>query len=105
MKYASRIKNDSKFNKSKASFLYALAIEKEGNVVDAESILKTFDAPYARYQERLELAKFFIRNSKISEAKKLLEEIATESEGMSKTSFRQNRILIKKAKEMLASEF
>ncbi|TMM56072.1 hypothetical protein FEE95_15675 [Maribacter algarum] len=103
--YAERIKDHQKFEKSRASFLYALTLEKEGSVEAAETRLKTFDAPYARYQERLELAKFFIRNTKTTEARDLLYEIVTESEGMSKTSHRQNRVLIKKAKDLLASGF
>jgi hypothetical protein len=101
--YALQIKNHPKFEKSKSSFLYALTLEKEGNIKDAEIRLKTFDAPYSRYQERLELAKFLIRNAKIAEARELLYEIVIESEGMSKTSYRQNRQLISKAKELLAS--
>lgn len=103
--YAERIKEHPKFEKSRASFLYALGMEKEDNIEAAERRLKTFDAPYARYQERLELAKFFIRNAKTSEARELLYEIVTESEGMSKTSYSQNKGLIKKAKELLASGF
>jgi hypothetical protein len=102
LEYAERLKKSPKFKKSKSAFLYALASEKKGNVKQAEDILKTFDAPYARYQERFELAKFFIRNDKPKEAEELLNEIVTESEGMSKTSFRQNRILIKKTKELLS---
>ncbi|MFK7814345.1 MAG: hypothetical protein AB8B59_17740 [Maribacter sp.] len=105
MEYAMRIKDNSKFKKSRASFLYALALEKEGNIEDAEKRLVTFDAPYARYQERVELAKFFIRHSKTSEARELLYEIVKESEGMSKTSYRQNKLLINKAKELLAFDF
>lgn len=100
---AERIKDDFKFKKSNASFLYALVIEKEGGVEVAESYLKTFDAPYARYQERLELAKFFIRNEKTLEARELLNEIIAESVGMSKVSYNQNRVLIHKAKELLAT--
>lgn len=100
---AEKIKDNSKFNKSKASFLYALAIEKQGNVAEAEALLSKFDAPYSRYQERLELAKFYIRNDKTDKAKELLNEIAAESDGMSKTSYREYKILIRKAKELLAS--
>lgn len=103
LKCANRIKDNLKFNKSRAAFLYALTLEKEGDVDQAEIYLKTFDAPYSRYQERLELAKFFIRHSKMTAAKELLDEIVTESEGMSKPSYRQNRQLIHKAKELLAS--
>jgi len=77
--YAERLKEQPKFKKSRASFLYALTLEKEGNIEAAEERLKTFDAPYARYQERVELAKFFIRNAKTTEARDLLDEIVTES--------------------------
>jgi FimV-like protein len=50
------------------------------------------------------LAKFYIRNGKQDRARELLQEIVAESEGMSKTSYRQNGILINKAKELLAKE-
>ncbi len=105
MVYANRIKDNLKFKKSKSAFLYALTLEKQGNIEESEKILETFDAPYARYQERLELAKFYIRNEKNNAARDLLYEMVTESETMSKTSYRQNRILITKVKELLASEF
>lgn len=102
---AEKIKDHTKFEKSKASFLYALALEKTGNIEAAEQYLIKFDAPYSKYQERLELAKFYIRNSKKDKARALLKEIENESDGMSKTSYRQNRILIKKAKALLKSGF
>ena len=41
LEYAKRIEDQPKFKKSKASFLYALALEKEGDVATAEKILKT----------------------------------------------------------------
>lgn len=102
---AEKIKDSPKFKKSRAAFLYALALDKTERVEEAEALLKTFDAPYSRYQERIELSKFFIRNDKSNKAREILEEIVTESEGMSKTSYKQNRILISKAKELLTSEF
>lgn len=102
---AEKIKGNPKFRKSKAAFLYALALEKIERVVEAEELLKTFDAPYSRYQERLELSKFLIRNAKTDEAREILQEIVTESDGMSKTSYQKNRILIAKAKEILTNEF
>ncbi len=101
---AEKITTDQKFKKSNAAFLYALALEKMGDATTAEEYLQTFDAPYSRYQERLELAKFYIRNGKQDRARELLQEIVAESEGMSKTSYRQNGILINKAKELLAKE-
>lgn len=103
LRYAERIRSDSKFKKSRAAFLYALAMEKQGNIKVAESYLVTFDAPYARYPERLELAKFFTRHGKTTEAKEILNELISESEKISKKSYNQNRVIIKKAKELLAA--
>ena len=104
MYYAEKIKDNSKFKKSRAAFLYGLALEKTGNVEKAEEVLKSFNAPYSRYMERIELAKFYDRNGKLENSKEILEEILTESEGMSKQSLRQHRILIKKARELLAAK-
>ena len=103
LKNSERIKESSKFKKSKASFFYALALEKTGNVKKAEGYLSIFDSPYSRYQERLELARFYIRNGFSDKARMILEEIDEESDGMSKISYKQNRVLIKKAKELLES--
>lgn len=100
---ADKIKTSAKFEKSNSSFLYALALEKTGDIKAAEEYLIPFDSPYNRYQERLDLAKFYIRNAKTDKAKEILKEIELEAEGMSKTSYKQNRILIKKAKELLNS--
>lgn len=101
LRSAESLENLSKFNKSEASFLYGLALEKTGNTKLAEDFLAKFDAPYSRYQERLELAKFYIRNNKTAEARLILEEIQQESSGMSTTSYKHNKIFIKKAKELL----
>lgn len=101
--YAERIQDQPKFKKSKAAFLYALALEKEGDVEEAEKLLKQFNAPYSKYQERLELAKFFIRNNKIDASKEILDEIVMESENMSKPSYKHNIAIITKAKELVAA--
>ncbi|MCK5440608.1 MAG: hypothetical protein KAJ23_01830 [Maribacter sp.] len=103
LKNSEKIKGSSKFKKSKASFFYALALEKTGNVKKAEGYLSLFDSPYNRYLERLELARFYIRNGFSDKARIILEEIDKESDGMSKISYKQNGVLIKKAKELLES--
>ena len=101
--YAERIIDYPKFKQSRACFLYALALEKTGKLELAETYLAQFDAPYSRYIERLELAKFYIRNAKPDEAKEILKEIGKESKGMSKVSYQQYKIPINKAKELLDS--
>ncbi|MFS4457251.1 hypothetical protein [Maribacter sp. 2304DJ31-5] len=101
---SNKIKDNSKFKKSETAFLFALAIEKSGGSKEmAEEYLMQFDTPYSRYRERLELAKFYVRAGKTDESKTILEEIIKESEGMSKTGYRQNRVWIKKAREILAA--
>lgn len=98
---AEKILNDAKFRKSKASFMYALTLEKTGNVQTAEEILRTFDAPYSNFAERLELGQFLVRHDKQNDAKELYQEMVSESENMSNPNFRQNRHLIKIIKEEL----
>ena len=96
---AERIEENQMFRKSKASFLYGLALEKAGNLAKAEKVLRTFDAPYSNYGERLELGRFLIRHSKTGEAKGIYLEMISESENMSRNSYRINREFIKKVKE------
>lgn len=97
--YVDKIKDNPSFRKSKASFLYGLALEKTGGIELAEEYLRIFDAPYSNFNERLELSRFLVRQNKIEEAKEVLQEMISESEHMSRQSFRTNREVIKKAKE------
>ncbi len=96
---AAKIEKDFKFRKSKASFLFAMALEKEVELHRAEELLNTFDAPYSNFMERLELARFLIRNNKLTEGKAVYNEMLAEAENMSKSSSRANRGFIKKARE------
>ncbi|WP_298480758.1 hypothetical protein [uncultured Maribacter sp.] len=103
LEYAQRIIDTPKFKKYRSFFLYGMALEKEGQVEKAEEVLKSYNAPYSKYQERLELAKFYIRNNKLSASKEVLQEIITESENMSKPSYKQNKAIIIKAKELFTT--
>ena len=102
---AGRISKHAKFKKSRAAFLYALALERKGELIKAEELLTQLDAPYSKYEERLELAKVYIKNGSLDKARTLLDEIALESDGMSKLSFREYGGWIKKAKELQNSGF
>ncbi|PCJ92673.1 MAG: hypothetical protein COA50_15330 [Flavobacteriaceae bacterium] len=101
--YAEKIKDNAKFKKSKGAFLYGLALEKKGHIQLSEEQLVQFDAPFSRYQERLVLGQFYIRNKKDKEAKTILQEIVDESKRLSKQGYSTNRIIIKKAEEILAT--
>ena len=100
---AEKIKDNPKFRKSRAVFLYGLALEKNDQIKEAEEQLKKFDAPYSNYQERLVLGQFYLRNKKPDAAREVLQEIVNESERMSKQNYRTNKILIKKASEILVT--
>ncbi|WP_394751195.1 hypothetical protein [Spongiimicrobium salis] len=100
---AEKIKDNPKFKKNKAVFLYGLALEKNHQITAAEEQLKKFDAPYSHYQERLVLGQFYMRNKRPEAAKEVLQEIVHESERMSKQNYRTHRVLIKKASEILAT--
>lgn len=100
--FAERIKDNTAFKKSRAAFLFGMALEKTENITEAEVWLKTFDAPYNYFMERLELARFYLRNDKIQNAKAVYQDIKNESENMSKQSFKINRSVIKKAIEELS---
>lgn len=99
---AERIREHSSFRKSRAAFLYGMALEKVDKIIEAEEWLSSFDAPYSYYMERLELARFYSRNDKREEGKIVYQEIKDESENMSKQSFKTNRQIIIKAIEELA---
>lgn len=100
--YTKRIEGNSKFKKSKASFLYGMALDKKDIPELAEEQLRTFDAPYSNFMERLELARFLIRQKKLEDGKIIYNEMISESENMSKQGNKMNRNLIKKAKEEVA---
>lgn len=102
LKTAEKINDNKKFLKSNANFLYAKALERKGDLDLAEEQFRSFDAPYNYYHQRLEFAKFLMRVQKDDEAKQLLQEIANESESMSRQSYRANRLTIKLVKEELA---
>ena len=101
---AQNIMDNKNFRKSTASFLYALALERKGNIALANELLSLFDAPYSNYEERYELAKFYIRNNKLQNSRDLIDEMLRESESMSKISYRQNVSVIKKIKELQKSQ-
>lgn len=101
--YAEQIKEHPEFKKSRAQFLYGLALEKLGNYKAAETNLRAIDIRYSFYNERLVLAKFLMSRNKDAEAKDILEEIHSESQHMTKTNKRLFRATILEVEKLLAS--
>lgn len=100
---AEKIINKSEFVGSKQQFCYGLALKELGKVEKAEAQLKQIDRPYSNYNERLELAKFYLENERQSEGVELLEEISSESQHMTKTNRRIYRSTINEVERLLKS--
>ncbi|WP_282040732.1 hypothetical protein [Winogradskyella flava] len=98
---AEKIINKSLFKGSKQQFCYGLALRELGQVDKAEEQLKQIDRPYSNYNERLELAKFYLANSRVSEAKELLEEISSESGHMTKPNRRIYKNTVNEVERLL----
>lgn len=101
---AEKIKNHPEFKKSRAQFLYGLALERVGKLDEAEANLKAIDIRYSFYNERLVFAKFLISRDKIEDAKAILDEIFNESKHMTKPNrklFRSTIIEVEKLRNTL----
>lgn len=101
---AEKIKNHPEFKRSRAQFLYGLALERVGKLDEAEANLKAIDIRYSFYNERLVFAKFLISRDKIEDAKAILDEIFNESKHMTKPNrklFRSTIIEVEKLRNTL----
>ncbi|MBP0904393.1 hypothetical protein ACFSKN_12490 [Mariniflexile gromovii] len=100
--YAEKIQDQLEFKKSRAQFLYGLALEKLDNFEEAELNLRKIDIRYSFYSERLALAKFLVTRNKVTDAIEILEEIKSESHNMTSTNRRKYRNTIQEVGKLLA---
>lgn len=103
LEHSEKITNRSEFTGSKQQFCYGLALKALGDADKAEAQLKQIDRPYSNYQERLELAKFYLENNRRSEGIELLKEIASEAQYMTKNNRRLYRSTINEVERLLKS--
>ncbi|WP_405606763.1 tetratricopeptide repeat protein [Polaribacter sp. Asnod1-A03] len=82
-------------------YFYGLALEKKGNLDEAENQLKKVDVRYSNYTERLEFSNFLVRRNKNKEAKEVLTEIISEIQSMSKASVKNHRLTLNQAEKRL----
>ncbi|MDO5977907.1 hypothetical protein [Flavivirga spongiicola] len=99
--YAEKIKDHSEYKKSRAQFLYGLALERVGKLEEAEENLKQIDIRYSFYDERLIYAKFLLSRGKKDQAKEVLEDVHTESQHMTKVNKRIYRGTIFEVEKLL----
>lgn len=86
--HVEKIKMKPEFKGSKQQFCYGLALREKGQLEAAEVQLKEIDRPYSNYNERLELAKFYLENNRKQEGKSILEDINNEARHMTKPNRR-----------------
>ncbi|WP_203257844.1 hypothetical protein [Hyunsoonleella ulvae] len=100
--YGEQIKTHSEFKKSRTQFLYGLALEKEGDLVEAEANLKAIDIRFSFYEERLIYANFLRDIGKIEEAKEILEALISEGRHMTTPNRKRYRSTIMGAENLLS---
>lgn len=101
VEHSEKIKSKSEFKGSKQQFCYGLALKELGKLEEAETQLKQIDRPFSNYDERLELAKFYLENNRTSEGSELLKEISEESQHMTKPNRRIYRNTIVEVERLL----
>ncbi len=85
---AAIIKSHPDFEKSTAQFYYGLSLYKVKGFDAAQEILRKVDRRYSNYEERLQLARFFIENDRKEDAITLLESLVEEGANLTKTNKR-----------------
>jgi FimV-like protein len=102
---AERIKNNQEFRRSTSEFYYGHALYKSGKTKEAEAHLQSIDRPFSNYEERLELAKFYLDSNQNEKAKALLEEMASEADYMTKPNKKLFRSVINEVYKLLKNNF
>ena len=85
---AKHLVDKEEFQQSKSQFYYGYALYQLGKNELAETHLKAIDRPYSNYEQRVELAKFYLDTHQENEGKILLQEIAAEADYMTKPNRR-----------------
>lgn len=101
IRIAPRVESTVNFDKHRACFCYAIALEKTGNMHKAEIFFRKLDSRYANFEYRYYLGEFLIRQGKIPEAEIVFDEMIEESKRMSGREKRPHKIWIEKAQNRL----
>jgi len=98
-----KIVADRSFSSDKAAFYFGRALSEKGDKDEAKKYLLSVVKRYSNYQERLDLASFYLEEKQDLDAKEILSEIVSESEHMNRQSYRENRGAIDRARKLLGS--
>jgi hypothetical protein len=101
IRIAPRVEHTVNFDKHRACFCYAVALEKSGNIHKAETFFRKLDSRYANFEYRYYLGEFLIRNGKTHDAEIVFDEMIEESKRMSGREKRPHKQWIDKAQHRL----
>lgn len=94
---APRIANAIEFPKSQACLHYAIALEKNNNLKEAEKFYQKMNNRYANYEARYLYGQFLINNNRKEEAALLLHEIIEEAQQLNRREKAGSKVWIEKA--------
>ena len=101
VKVAKKIYSRPQFARSRAHMFYALALEKTGNIAQAEKEFQSIRGKFSYYESRYEHALFLARNNRITEARDIFKAILDESAYLKGREKNQYRVWFSKSKDAL----
>jgi hypothetical protein len=98
---AKKIYKRPQFARSKAHILYAMALERTGNIEMAEAEFKTMKARFSNFEARYQYGLFLQREGRHDEGRQLFAQIVDEASHLSSQERSYNRPCISQAKDEL----
>ncbi|MBL4678158.1 MAG: tetratricopeptide repeat protein [Mucilaginibacter sp.] len=98
---AQKIYKTPQFACSKAHVVYAMALEANGQLEQAEAEFKSIKGRYSNFEQRYQYGLFLVRQERYEDAEKMLTEMLDEQPHLSAVEKRSNRQWFGKAKEEL----
>lgn len=98
---ARKISGSSKFNRSKAHLLYALALEQNKELQLAENEFKAMKGRYSNFEQRYEYGQFLQRNGRDDDAYDIYSELLDELPHLGQVERNAGRVWFAKAKAEL----
>ncbi|HEY8967605.1 MAG TPA: hypothetical protein VIM64_00895, partial [Puia sp.] len=98
---AQKIYNKPQFARSKAHVYYAIALEKTGNITQAEQEFKKMKGRFSHFEARLQYGLFLKRTGREQEARQLFMDMVDEAPHLSSRERRDSRAWINQARNEL----
>lgn len=101
IKAAKKIYTTPQFTRSRPHLFYALALEKTGNIAQAEIEFGKMKGKFSNYESRYEYGLFLARNNRLAEAKEIFLAIADEANHLSSRERQQHKEWFSKTRQVM----